>query len=399
MKKKLIFVNESLALAGGEKSLVALLSKIDYSKFEVDLQLFNFSGELVQFLPKEVNVLAPLAYTSFSEKSYKEIFKSLTITNFFTMFFFLISRLNYSLQLRKEKLNNPEKAVLYWKSIKKCLESNPKEYDVAIAYAQGIPTFFIADKIKANKKLAWVNVNVKFKEDVRNYNKKYYHIYNRIVAVSQSTKEHLAVIYPQFEANTVVIKDMIDYHFILEMAKIKTFDFDSSVFKILTIARLNKDQKGYDITLETCNVLKEKGFKFHWYMIGEGGYRSDMENYIKDHQLGEYVTLLGTTLNPYSAISSVDLYVQTSRHEGFGLSIAEARLLNIPVITTRFDSVFMQMKNEVNGLVVDINAGAVADAILRIYNDKNLYNSIVENLKKEEKENYTSLNIFYGLLN
>ena len=45
MKQKLLFVIESLNCAGAEKSLTTLLNLIDYSKYEVDLQLFN-SGRI-----------------------------------------------------------------------------------------------------------------------------------------------------------------------------------------------------------------------------------------------------------------------------------------------------------------------------------------------------------------
>ncbi|MEZ7915731.1 MAG: glycosyltransferase, partial [Polaribacter sp.] len=93
-----------------------------------------------------------------------------------------------------------------------------------------------------------------------------------------------------------------------------------------------------------------------------------------------------------------DLYVQTSRHEGYGLSIAEARLLNVPVVTTRYDSVYVQMIHEKNGLVVDIDANAVADGIERMINDKVLYESVKSYLKSEEKENKESIQRFYKLI-
>ena len=68
MKKRLLFVMDSLGIGGGEKSLVTLLSLIDYSRFDVDLQLFSNDGEFVQFLPKEVNLLPLLPYNQFLNK-------------------------------------------------------------------------------------------------------------------------------------------------------------------------------------------------------------------------------------------------------------------------------------------------------------------------------------------
>ena len=76
--KKIIFVIDSLHCAGAEKSLITLLSLIDYSQYEVDLQLFGYGGALEEVLPKEVNLLEPLKYTSFCDLSIKSaILKSI----------------------------------------------------------------------------------------------------------------------------------------------------------------------------------------------------------------------------------------------------------------------------------------------------------------------------------
>ena len=52
MKKKLLFVIDSLDCAGAEKSLVTLLSLLDYSKYNVDLFLFGHGGDLRKISPK-----------------------------------------------------------------------------------------------------------------------------------------------------------------------------------------------------------------------------------------------------------------------------------------------------------------------------------------------------------
>ena len=54
--------------AGAEKSLITLLSLIDYSKYNVDLQLFKYGGEFEKYLNENVNLLPPFQYTTFIEK-------------------------------------------------------------------------------------------------------------------------------------------------------------------------------------------------------------------------------------------------------------------------------------------------------------------------------------------
>lgn len=387
MKIKLLFVNDSLALAGGERSLIALLSKLDSNLYDIDLQLFRYGEELDRFIPDYVNILPPLAYTEFSKLSWK---KSILTFNFK----FLKARTNYSLKLRKGNFRNSEKAQLFWKSVGKVVAKSKKKYDVAIAYSQNSPTFYVMDKIQAKKKLAWVNVSVQYQDNNKSFQAEYYHKYDKIIPVSKDTGAHFRVEFPSLAEKLLTIEDMIDYGAILKMAELKKPSFSEDEFNILTVARLDKSQKGYDITLEACKLLKQRNLKFHWYAIGAGSYKNEMIQYIENNDLQNHFSFVGTTANPYPYFKAADLYVQTSRHEGYGLSIAEARLLNTPVVSTRFDAVYMQMVDGKNGLVVDINALAVANAIERIMNDKELYNSIVDYLQKEEKENYKSVKKF-----
>ena len=69
MKKKILFVIDSLNCGGAEKSLISLLSLLDYNKYEVDLQLSKIEGMFLELLPKEVNVLPELYFYKFCELS------------------------------------------------------------------------------------------------------------------------------------------------------------------------------------------------------------------------------------------------------------------------------------------------------------------------------------------
>ena len=86
---------------------------------------------------------------------------------------------------------------------------------------------------------------------------------------------------------------------------------------------------------------------------------------------------------------------QTSKFEGYGLAIAEARMLNKPVVTTCFDAVYNQMIQEKNGLVTDMNGASIADGIERLIQHPNLKSEIIEYLKKEKKGNVEEIKRFY----
>ncbi|MBS4179141.1 glycosyltransferase [Lederbergia citrea] len=395
MKKSILFVIDSLVGAGAEKSLITLLSLLDYERYSVDLMLFAHGELLEELVPQEVNILKPLKYTDFTRLNLKKALLYSFKHNDFKM---LNSRLKYSLNIRMKQYSNPQKARLYWENVSKVIEKNPKQYDIAISYAQGIPTFYVAEKISAKKKFAWVNAIYKLDCKEANYQKQFYDQFNNIIAVSDTTKQVLFEVLPQYGNKIKVIYDINDARFISDMAEMgKDYDDYFKGIRILTIGRF-APQKGYDIALSACKLLKEKGIKFKWYVLGKGPLAEEIQQYIKENNLSDYFVLLGVTANPYPFIKNCDIYVQTSRFEGFGLAIAEARMLNIPVVTTRFDAVYNQMIDGKNGLVVDMNGDAVCEGILKLVHDQHLRENIINFLMREKKGNLEELDKFYELI-
>ena len=395
MKKSILFSIDSLHCAGAEKSLTTLLSLIDYSKYEVDLMMFGHGGALEELVPKEVNILKPLKYTQFADKSLKE---SIIYTLKKGTYKMLKSRLEFSFAIRNKQYTNAQKARILWQKTSKVIESNPKKYDIAISYAQGLPTFYVADKINADRKFAWVNVSYRLKKEDREFQSKYYDKYEKIIAVSHSAKDVFLETFPKYKDKVEIIYDINDFKLISKMANMeKVYDDNFDGIRLLTIGRL-ANQKGYDMALEACKILKEKGINFKWYALGKGPLKDDIEKYIKENDLQDYFKLLGVKSNPYPYIYGADIYVQTSRFEGFGLAIAEARMLNTPVVTTEFDAVYNQMVQGKNGLVVGMDSESVANGILELINDEVLRNLIVEYLKAEKKGNTEELDKFYKLI-
>lgn len=388
MKKRLLITIESLIAAGGEKSLITLLSLLDYVKYEVDLQLLAFGGEFERYIPKQVNVLPPHCYYQFVRGQKKGNLKE------------RIAKASYSASIRFGEQTHKARARKYWKYISPCIESNPKHYDVAIAYGQCLPTFYVVDKVNANQKLAWINCIYHLDGYERQWQRKFYEAVDKIVLVSDAALSHFRDVYPDMIEKMHLMPDLINPQMIEKMAisKKPKYPQEYDGTKILTVARLDKNDKGYDITLEACRILRDRGLEFKWYALGRGPYRDEMERYIAEHNLQDVFIFLGTTPNPYPYFKDCTLYVQTSRHEGYGLSIAEARILNKPVVTTEFDAVYNQMVQGKNGLVVKQDPIAVADAIEQLLNDKNLYDSIVEYLKQEKKGNTEEIQKFYDLI-
>lgn len=55
--KKIFIASHCMELGGAERSLLGILNSIDYKNYEVDLFLYRHTGELLKYIPKEVNLL------------------------------------------------------------------------------------------------------------------------------------------------------------------------------------------------------------------------------------------------------------------------------------------------------------------------------------------------------
>lgn len=135
-------------------------------------------------------------------------------------------------------------ARIYWQTIGNCIEKNPVIYDYAIAYAQGVPTFYVVDKIYAKKKFGWVNVSYNLNGKEKEFQSKYYQKLDRIITVSDSAFNVFSEVFPTLKKNMTTIWDITDYNFILNMSQNgKSYTDNYTGKRILTVARLNKHQK------------------------------------------------------------------------------------------------------------------------------------------------------------
>lgn len=396
-KKSILFVNESLTCAGGEKSLLNLLSSIDYDSYDIYLQLFQYGCEWDKLVDRRCKILPPLPYCAFVNMRYgKAIFYAVRHWKLN----WLWSRIKFSCELRNKRKNqgNVSRSCLYWKTQCNCFDLIKMSYDYIIAYAQGIPTFYVSDKAPSeSKKLSWINVTYTPDQPWARYIENKYKNIDVINCVSEEIKSiegmHWNTLIPKLR----VWRDPINPDMILNLAQEPISIKKESRLILVTLGRL-VPQKGYDIALNAAKILKDNHLDFIWYILGKGPLEPELKDYVKQMELEDCVKFLGVKPNPYPYLNIADIYVQTSRHEGFGLAIAEARLLNIPVVTTRFNTVYMQMIDRANGLIADMDGTSVAEAILELNSDKQLYKSIKEYLKNEKKGNLEIISDFYRLL-
>lgn len=391
-KKKVLFMINSMGVGGAEKSLSSLLNLFDYERYDVFLQMINRGGTFEKLLPNEVCILPGIPYFSFCSMPLIKQLLSGKLR-------YLKARLKVRRELQKNsRSGNPLHATqAFWAGAKAALDELPDEYDVAIAWGQGTPTHFVAEKVQAKKKIAWINADYEAVGHNKEFDKKIYQKYDYIVGVSDSLSDKLKEVFPEYSNKITTIYDINSSTLIWRMAQEKANLPRLCGTVLVTVGRLVK-LKGYDIAIEAAHILKEKGIDFTWMVCGDGPERSHLQELITRYGLVNDFILLGAKANPYPFMKAADIYVQTSRFEGYCLTLTEARILNRPCVTTNFDVVYDQMIDGDNGLVVDMRPEAVADGIIRLMKDHDLYAHIQQFQKMEKCGNEEEIEKVYKLI-
>ena len=352
MKKKILCVMESLGIGGAEKSLVTLLSQIDYSKYEVDLFLFNFCGEFKALLPKQVRVIeAPMDFKVFNNNPIKAL-KYFLLNKKYKLLYYKLIEL-FILLFNRFVLH---REYIGWNFINKSVDRLNKKYDTAIGFMEKKSIYFTIDKVNADKKIGWIHTDYSKIQHNKKLDNEYLKKMDNIVAVSDHCKEALDNVFPELRNKTIVIENMISPLIINKMAKEKVTEIEKQKDEIIicTVARLTA-AKGIDIAIECCKRIIDKGLKIRWIVIGDGEERSKLEKLIINYGLQDIFLLLGSKSNPYKYMRMCDIYVQPSIWEGFGITVSEAKVLCKPILVNNIPEFKQQIDTGLGIIYNNIN--------------------------------------------
>lgn len=171
-------------------------------------------------------------------------------------------------------------------------------------------------------------------------------------------------------------------------------EFDSFGFdkKIISVSRLEKEKRVSDIILALKNVTV-KYPKTGLFIVGSGSQRTILESLTKSLGLEKNVVFLGQKNEGeiFKLLKSADIFINPSSYEGYGLSVIEAGLSGLPVISSQSGLYPEILDGETNSLVFKV--GDIDDLsvkIERLILDNNFSSSIAENLKRDLQKSVIS---------
>lgn len=355
--KKILIVAPSLAVGGMEKVLINLVNSLPQENYNITIKTIYDNFELASNLNENIK------YSSF----YK------TCKN---------KKIDYiKVRLYTFMLKKFTPKLLYRLLIK-------ERYDTEIAFFRGAAIKIISgsNNYEANK-LAWVYNDFTKCTGIFDWfnneeqTKNAYRKFNKIVCVSQYAKDKFTE-RMGIKENVIVRYNINLTDDIKNKAEEKIEEkFNKNTFKVCTVGRL-VEAKGYDRLLKIHKRLMDEELKHDLIIVGDGPDREKLTKYINDNNLNNSVYLLGSKSNPYKYIKDSDLFVCSSRWEGFSTVISEAVILEKPVLTTRVSGTGELFLYNKYGLITENNEKSLYEGLKEILRNKELYIYYKEKVKE-----------------
>lgn len=313
-KTNIIFFIHQLNSGGAQKVILNLVKNIDKTKFDVTLAVVNNIGEFSNFSDPNVNII------DFKSKSMRRAIPQII------------------------KLINTKKPDIVFSGL---------AY-LSLIFALIIPFLKIKNKIKFIARESSIpsisNAMQKNTFLLNTLYRLFYKNFDLIICQSEYMKNDLAANYKISEYKMTVINNPVDIDNILLNSDEVVQNIDINKINLLAVGRLHK-VKGFDLAIKAVAKLDDR---YHLNIIGEGKERKNLQNLIKELKIENRVSFLGYQDNPFKYMKECDLFILSSRHEGFPNAVLEANTCGLPAIAFKAPGGTVEIINEnINGILVE----------------------------------------------
>ncbi|MEO7216478.1 glycosyltransferase [Mucilaginibacter sp.] len=146
-------------------------------------------------------------------------------------------------------------------------------------------------------------------------------------------------------------------------------------FKMITMVGRLVDQKNPMMFLRVCKLVTDLRNDIRFQIVGAGfddKWKDALEQYIAENHLEEKINILSWKSREelLQTIRETDVFVMTSMFESFGYVVAEAQMLQVPVVATNVDGLNEIIQDGVTGYLIEVDDDqSMADKILAVIDD------------------------------
>lgn len=299
MKKNVLIFHQNMVMGGVEKVTLNILENLDRKKFNIKVILVEKYGELLEKLPKDLEIIYLLDKDYSRDK--KGVFKFI----------------DYLKEL-----------IIINQRLKKIIKKNDNLLNMNMRNMR-INLSFLKYK---NKKIGWIHGNI-LNDNRTLFEKINYHFFNqytKIFNISEQGKKDFDNKFPKLKNKSELLYNSFD---IEEIRKKSKEEIINEKDYLISIGRLSYE-KGFDLLINAIFLLKKDGINKKLYIIGDGNEKENLENQIKKLNLENNVFLLGFKTNPYIWLKNSKLYILSSRGEGLPTVLIEALICEKAIVST-----------------------------------------------------------------
>lgn len=334
MRKKIVFLLPSLGVGGAERVFINLCKHLDKGKYEIILCLLNKEGKLI-------NEITEVPFKVVDLK---------------------VSRVRYSLI----------------PIIKFLWVQKPDIFISTLGHLNallGAFSFLFPNKTKKIARESNIVSQNNHNSITLFFYKFFYKNFDYIVVQSQDMANDLRKVCKNIKSNQIfTINNPIDQEKIKKLMTTSMALFNEEKINLLSVGSLSF-QKGYDLLIKSFANFKCIN-KYHLTIIGEGELNSELLKLIEEYGISESVSLIGFKMNPYQYMAQADIFISSSRFEGFPNVVLESLVCNTPVLANDY-------LGGINEIILDPIYGAIINiensALFEKTCEKIMLNTYIEN--------------------
>ena len=217
--------------------------------------------------------------------------------------------------------------------------------------------------INAKKYMTWIHSMPRILPDCLLDNNDFVNDCSKIICVSEAVRNHLEI-----NKESMVIHNFMDEHIKELSEESNPFKlYNDDVLKLVVVSRLSNG-KGFERLLELVRQMHSKNINFKLIIVGKGRAKEpEIRSWFESYNEVEFA---GYQENPYPYVKNADYLVQLSDDESWCNSITEAKLLDVPVVVTNFESAYEQVEDGINGILVDLDTIDYSSIIDKMLDNK-----------------------------
>ncbi|MBQ0148507.1 MAG: glycosyltransferase [Flavobacteriaceae bacterium] len=349
-------------MGGVPRVVLDLLRNLPKDKFEFTLMLNLYQGELIQDIPKDINLIT-------IEKGKEQMSSSP-----------IIQKMQLAWRRLKLEIYDRFPSLLYAIKV-------PEQYDIEVSPGYAEFDMVLNSPNKKSSKIGWFHSDVGYDKDEDRVMSRIEKMkrFDFMIFGSKQTRQVIEDLYQVTYPKSTVIYNVIKVKEVLKKAELFVHNYNTKFPVFSSMGRLH-NRKGYHTLMNVHKRLLDDGFLHKIAIVGGG---NEMENLINQRkQLGveDSFILFDTQTNPYPYIKAADYFILPTQSESYPLVIGEVMCMRKPIISTKVGGISEMIEDGIDGILIKYDEDEMYEAMKSFITNPTLVQKLIDGTENAENK-------------